>query len=41
MADNRETVILDVQLDAQKVSAELNDVVTRIAALKAQQADLT
>lgn len=41
MSENRETVILDVQLDAQKVSAELNDVVTRIAALKAQQADLT
>lgn len=41
MAENRESVILDVKLDAAKVSDDLSQMVTRIAALKAQQADLT
>ena len=37
MAENRESTILDVQLDAGKVAQDLQDLVTRIAALKAQQ----
>lgn len=41
MAESRETVILDVQLDAGKVSEDLSQMVTRIAALKKQQSDLT
>lgn len=36
----KETTILDVQLDAGKVAQDLQDLVTRIAALKAQQKDL-
>lgn len=39
--ENNESVILDVKLDAAKVSQDLSDMVARIAALKAQQADLT
>lgn len=39
MADNVST-ILDVKLDAGKVAQDLQDLVTRIAALKAQQKDL-
>lgn len=40
MAENRESTILDVQLDAGKVAQDLQDLVTRIAALKAQQKSL-
>ena len=40
MAENRESTILDVKLDAGKVAQDLNDLITRIAALKAQQKDL-
>lgn len=40
MADNRESTILDVKLDAGKVAEELNDLITRIAALKSQQKEL-
>lgn len=40
MAENNESVILDVKLDAAKVASDLNDMVARIAALKAQQKDL-
>lgn len=41
MAENRETVILDVQLDAGKVSEDLSEMLTRIAALKQQQSSLS
>ena len=40
MAENRESVILQVGLDAGKVAQDLNALVTRIAALKKQQEDL-
>ena len=40
MAENRESTILDVKLDAGKVAQDLNDLITRIAALKAQQKSL-
>ena len=40
MAENRESTILDVKLDAGKVAQDLNDLITRIAALKAQQKEL-
>lgn len=40
MGENRESTILDVKLDAGKVAQDLNDLITRIAALKAQQKDL-
>lgn len=40
MAENRESTILDVKLDAGKVAEDLQDLVTRIAALKAQQKSL-
>lgn len=40
MADNRETTILDVKLDPGKVAQDLQDLITRIAALKAQQKEL-
>lgn len=40
MAENRESTILDVKLDAGKVAQDLNDMIARIAALKAQQKDL-
>ena len=40
MAENRESTILDVKLDAGKVAQDLQDLVTRIAALKAQQKSL-
>lgn len=40
MADNRETTILDVKLDPGKVAQDLQDIITRIAALKAQQKEL-
>ncbi len=40
MAENRESTILDVKLDAGKVAQDLNDLITRIASLKAQQKDL-
>ena len=34
MAENRESTILEVKLDAGKVSEDLSQLVTRIAALK-------
>ena len=37
MAENRESTILEVKLDAGKVSEDLSQLVTRIAALKNQQ----
>lgn len=40
MAENRESTILDVKLDAGKVAQDLNDLITRIAALKSQQKSL-
>lgn len=40
MAESRETTILDVKLDAGKVAQDLQDLITRIAALKAQQKSL-
>lgn len=40
MAENRETTILDVKLDAAKVAGDLSELITRIAALKAQQKSL-
>ena len=40
MANNRETTILDVKLDPGKVAQDLQDIITRIAALKAQQKEL-
>lgn len=40
MAESRETTILDVKLDAGKVAQDLQDLLTRIAALKAQQKEL-
>lgn len=40
MAENRESTILDVQLDAGKVAQDLQDLVTRIASLKEQQKSL-
>ena len=40
MADEKVTTILDVKLDAAKVSSDLNDLITRIGALKTQQKDL-
>lgn len=40
MAENRESTILEVKLDAGKVAQDLNDLITRIAALKAQQKEL-
>lgn len=40
MAENVESTILDVKLDAGKVAEDLQDLVTRIAALKAQQKSL-
>ena len=40
MAEGRESTILDVKLDAGKVAQDLQDLITRIAALKAQQKDL-
>lgn len=40
MAENRESTIIDVKLDAGKVAQDLNDLVTRIAALKQQQSEL-
>ena len=40
MADNRETTILDIKLDPGKVAQDLQDLITRIAALKAQQKEL-
>lgn len=40
MAENRESVILDVKLDAGKVAEDLSDMITRIAALKEQQKTL-
>lgn len=41
MDGQNESVILDVKLDAGKVAQDLNDMVTRIAALKTQQSELT
>lgn len=41
MGEQNESVILDVKLDAAKVSQDLNEMVTRIAALKTQQRELT
>ena len=40
MAESRESTILDVKLDAGKVAQDLQDLITRIAALKAQQKSL-
>lgn len=40
MAESRESIILDVKLDAGKVAQDLQDLITRIAALKAQQKSL-
>lgn len=40
MAESRETTILNVKLDAGKVAQDLQDLLTRIAALKAQQKEL-
>ena len=40
MAEGRESTILDVKLDAGKVAQDLQDLITRIAALKAQQKEL-
>ena len=40
MAESRESTILDVKLDAGKVAQDLQDLITRIAALKAQQKEL-
>lgn len=40
MAESRETTILDVKLNAGKVAQDLQDLLTRIAALKAQQKEL-
>ena len=40
MAESRETTILDVKLDAGKVAQDLQDLITSIAALKAQQKSL-
>lgn len=40
MAENRESTILDVKLDAGKVAQDLQDLVTRISALKEQQKSL-
>ena len=40
MAENRETTIIDVKLDAGKVAQDLGDMITRIQALKKQQSDL-
>lgn len=40
MAENVESTILDVKLDAGKVAEDLQDLITRIAALKAQQKSL-
>ena len=40
MAENRESTILEVKLDAGKVAQDLNDLITRIAALKSQQKSL-
>lgn len=40
MAESRESTILDVKLDAVKVAQDLQDLITRIAALKAQQKSL-
>lgn len=41
MAENRESTILEVQLDAGKVAQDLSDMIARIAALKEQQKQLT
>ena len=40
MAESRESTILEVKLDAGKVAQDLQDLITRIAALKAQQKSL-
>lgn len=40
MTESRESTILDVKLDAGKVAQDLQDLITRIAALKAQQKSL-
>ena len=40
MAESKESTILDVKLDAGKVAQDLQDLITRIAALKAQQKSL-
>jgi hypothetical protein len=40
MGESRESTILDVKLDAGKVAQDLQDLITRIAALKAQQKSL-
>lgn len=40
MVESRESTILDVKLDAGKVAQDLQDLITRIAALKAQQKSL-
>lgn len=40
MAENRESTILEVGLDAGKVAGDLQDLITRIRALKAEQKDL-
>lgn len=40
MAENRESTILDVKLDAGKVAQDLQDLIARIAALKEQQKSL-
>lgn len=40
MADEKVTTILDVKLDAAKVAGDLSELITRIAALKAQQKSL-